>query len=273
MISSHLRSSSDYRRHAYTLYSCCCSCSGAYTFVVATCRAHAVLACDMMFRTRVSPPLPSSITAFLESMQLCATLSDCGKFICNTVTDSIGWAFHGICSFTVHRPAVAPRVLPHLVDTLFVSSTCSGLDTGTIAARMAAAALNCASGIPDQIRVENVFAVEKNSQCRVELLSQSKPPCCVGIDILDLLRPEVSTHLASIPHNNVDQTRSDFLSTSLLGTMMCTRHGRCCTVRRAHCNISGVPCINYSRLGKRAGIGGHTNHALFIFHQTTHGLT
>lgn len=98
-----------------------------------------------------------------------------------------------------------------------------------------------------------------------ELLWQSDPPECLFGDLLDFLTTGTLALVSAIPHTDVVRTRTVILTNPLRPTAWCVRHGRDCAASRAHGNISGVPCVHHSRLGKRAGFKGACNHIFYVW--------
>jgi hypothetical protein len=95
--------------------------------------------------------------------------------------------------------------------------------------------------------------------------SPKEPPGCLFADLLDFLSDDVKSHVATIPHDDVARTRAAIMCKPLKATAWCVRHGKSCVARRAHGNISGVPCVHHSRLGKRAGFQGEHNHVFYTW--------
>ena len=186
---------------------------------------------------------------------------------CGSVHDAMAWAEHGFGKYERTDPTAASAFLQlACAATLVISTACTGIDTPILAAFMVAHVVNMRAKPSDRpFKIINLFGVERARQPQEECLRGSHPPGCLFADMLDLMTDDVKAYVQTIPHNNVERTRSSILSRPLRRQAWCVRHGKMCRVRRAHIHVAGVPCVNHSKLGKRTGFGGETNHVFYVW--------
>ena len=110
-----------------------------------------------------------------------------------------------------------------------------------------------------------MFACEILKQCQNELLWQAEPPQHLFGDILEIMPPDLERQVARIPPCENETLRSRILSTPLRRSAWCIRCCKDCPVTRAHCNVSGVPCVDHSRRGTRSGFKGHSNIVFYVW--------
>ena len=187
---------------------------------------------------------------------------------CKTVYESMAWATHALedlqTKFT-HLSTEWSSILRG--QTFSVSTSCTGIDTCIVAAKIASTAIASTFKWPrtDKLAVKNVWGCEWSRSCQEELLAQEDGPGCLFGDVLSFLKPSVVEALTNVPHEDIKATRSLILNSQLQPEAWCVRCGKQCKITKTHCQIAGVPCVNFSKLGNRSGYAGVTNHVYYTW--------
>ena len=208
--------------------------------------------------------VPTDSTDASEEIQEHIT-SETGSITANRLQDMFMWPKHNISALA----RLGAGVLDRLADTfqsLTVTSSFSGIDGPGVADLNIVAALSNALGRPVPPPV-HVSATEWDVACQHELKQHpSRPQCIFGNQEdfwvepvraqLDLLRSGKHMvclrSLLPIVHSGKAVKASSY----------CYIHRRECVARRGVLNRSGIPCVNFSPIGKREGTDGSTMTAM-----------
>ena len=142
------------------------------------------------------------------------------------------------------------------VQGLTLSTSFSGIGAAEVALGTIARGLVSASGT--EVIWSNLFAVEINKECQMELQCLSGRPGCIYGDIVEFIAPAIREHMRENRHRLrfEDLVRLAKQPGFTVPRATCIVHGSGCTANTALLHVAGTPRVDYSRVGKRNGLLG-----------------
>jgi hypothetical protein len=131
--------------------------------------------------------------------------------------------------------------LPTVAAELALSTTCSGLETPVVVARIATQA------IAPNVTVKRSWACERNRAFQEEMLQNpSHCPDCMYSNVADFLPDAVKVRLSGISPENFVERRNLLMGAEMKCAAWCIKHGSLVYIKRADIHIFVSPCVHDS---------------------------
>ena len=155
--------------------------------------------------------------------------------------------------------------------TISVSTAFSGICAPSTALHMLFAPLShfCHSSV----NITYKFAIEWSGACQDELRCLPTPPRCIHSNILAFCTDETHRIIDNAEKEggddgvHLDIWEATFIHRPNAVTLdtECTNHNCSCSLSSSWLHVAGIPCTDYSSIGKGKGLAGITAKFLFIW--------
>eukprot|EP00959_Pyramimonas_sp_CCMP1952_P114839 2400814-Pyramimonas_sp.AAC.2 len=187
----------------------------------------------------------------------------CPEFVRTSanLVDANRWAEHQLTCALSYLKSQAPdkdiNTLRQGIDGLTLSSSFSGVGGGENTTH---AIQKCMEHFTaSDIDVRTLWALDWDTECRMELMCLPSPPAHIFSDQRDCIHPRIREELKAHGHLMYyeDIERIFRTPSSVVRCMQCALHAGCtCTTDVAELHIAGTECDAWSAQGSRCGATG-----------------